>query len=641
MTLEELTTDIITGTWCPTEVRLSADATRVAWVAAPYGAAGEHDEGAIWVAGAEAMEQARRWTYGGKDSAPRWSPDGTKLAFLSDRGKPGTAGLYVMPTDGGEADALVVRERTVSALAWSPEGDKLAFLAPDEPDEEDRRRERERDDAEVIGERWQVHRLWVIELSSRQVSRLGDFEGHLVALDWSPKGTVIAVVVRATPALDAAADSRICLVAADSADCGGGAVIELCVAPGAEDVCFAAGGDRVAFVACHEADQVSAITVWSAPAVAGCAAEVVGPTADEPACAVDVHAVDGEDRVVIKVLEGLDTRLEWCDTATGEREVLWRGSGDVAGYDVGPGPRSAVCHHAEGGPLEVWAGRPDGLRRVSDHHALLAGLELASAEDFCFTAPDGWQLDGILIRPPGAGDGPWPTVVLPHGGPYGRSGRELHIRPGDWGQWLAACGYAVLMPNYRGGMGHGQAFAASVRGDMGGAEWRDVLTAVDAAVERGIADPARLGIGGWSQGGFLTAWAVTQTDRFRAGVVGAGVTDWSMLCLTSDVPSFETALAGGPPWRTTTRRHADARSPLLHSERITTPLLILQGQQDVRVPPTQGIALYRALRGRDAPVELVTYPREPHDVRERRHQADILRRVRAWYDRWLGQARSR
>ena len=513
-----------------------------------------------------------------------------------------------MPTDGGEADALVVRERTVSALAWSPEGDKLAFLAPDEPDEEDRRRERERDDAEVIGERWQVHRLWVIELSSRQVSRLGDFEGHLVALDWSPKGTVIAVVVRATPALDAAADSRICLVAADSADCGGGAVIELCVAPGAEDVCFAAGGDRVAFVACHEADQVSAITVWSAPAVAGCAAEVVGPTADEPACAVDVHAVDGEDRVVIKVLEGLDTRLEWCDTATGEREVLWRGSGDVAGYDVGPGPRLAACHHAEGGPLEVWAGRPDGLRRVSDHHALLAGLELASAEDFCFTAPDGWQLDGILIRPPGAGDGPWPTVVLPHGGPYGRSGRELHIRPGDWGQWLAACGYAVLMPNYRGGMGHGQAFAASVRGDMGGAEWRDVLTAVDAAVERGIADPARLGIGGWSQGGFLTAWAVTQTDRFRAGVVGAGVTDWSMLCLTSDVPSFETALAGGPPWRTTTRRHADARSPLLHSERITTPLLILQGQQDVRVPPTQGIALYRALRGRDAPVELVTYP---------------------------------
>ena len=111
------------------------------------------------------------------------------------------------------------------------------------------------------------------------------------------------------------------------------------------------------------------------------------------------------------------------DTATGEREVLWRGSGDVAGYDVGPGPRLARCHHAEGDHSRSgWGGRTG--HAASDHHALLAGLELASAEDFCFTAPDGWQLDGILIRPPGAGDGPWPTVVLPHGGPYGRSGRD-------------------------------------------------------------------------------------------------------------------------------------------------------------------------------------------------------------------------
>jgi dipeptidyl aminopeptidase/acylaminoacyl peptidase len=184
-------------------------------------------------------------------------------------------------------------------------------------------------------------------------------------------------------------------------------------------------------------------------------------------------------------------------------------------------------------------------------------------------------------------------------------------------------------------MGHGQAFAASVRADMGGAEWGDVLAAVDAAVERGIADPTRLGIGGWSQGGFLTAWAVTQTDRFRAGVIGAGVTDWSMLCLTSDAPSFEAALAGGAPWEESARRHADARSPLVHAAAITTPLLILRGERDERVPPNQGTGLYRALRGSAVPVELVTYPREPHGVRERSHQADILRRVRAWYDRWL------
>ena len=130
----ELAAEIITGTWRPTEVRLSPDGGRVAWAAAPYGTETEHEESAIWVAAADGTEPARRWTYGGKDSTPRWSPDGTRLAFLSDRAKRGTAGLYVIPADGGEAARLVVRERAVSALAWSPDGRKLACLAPDEPD---------------------------------------------------------------------------------------------------------------------------------------------------------------------------------------------------------------------------------------------------------------------------------------------------------------------------------------------------------------------------------------------------------------------------------------------------------------------------------------------------------------------------
>jgi dipeptidyl aminopeptidase/acylaminoacyl peptidase len=295
-----------------------------------------------------------------------------------------------------------------------------------------------------------------------------------------------------------------------------------------------------------------------------------------------------------------------------------------------------VAFHRESGPLEVWAGVPDDLRRLSDHHRALEGVALGNVEDFFFEAPDGSRLDGILVRPTGASDaGPWPTVVVPHGGPYNRSGRELHVRPGDWAQWLASGGYAVLMPNYRGGIGRGQVFAAQVRGDMGGAEWLDVLAAVDTAVERGIADPNRLGIGGWSQGGFLSAWAVTQTRRFKAAVVGGGPTDWTMLSATSDLPSFESALTGGAAWDATTRRLADGRSPLVHAGSITTPLLILHGQEDKRVPLHQAVALHRALRNRGVPVELVTYPREPHAVHERRHQADILRRVRAWYDRWL------
>lgn len=260
---------------------------------------------------------------------------------------------------------------------------------------------------------------------------------------------------------------------------------------------------------------------------------------------------------------------------------------------------------------------------------------MGAVSDFAFTAPDGLDMDGVLITPAGGTDGPNPTIVLVHGGPYGRSGRELHCHPLDWGQWLASAGYTVLMPNYRGGAGRGEAFAAAARADMGGAEWADIMAAVDTAVERGVADPDRLGIGGWSQGGFLTAWAVTQTDRFRAAVMGAGPTDWGAMAELSDVPTFEGTLGGDTPWDGPGPHHAAARSPISYAGRRRTPLLILHGQQDVRVPVGQATAFHRAMRGQPAALEMVTYPREPHGVSERAHQIDLLRRVREWYDRWL------
>ena len=168
---------------------------------------------------------------------------------------------------------------------------------------------------------------------------------------------------------------------------------------------------------------------------------------------------------------------------------------------------------------------------------------------------------------------------------------------------------------------------------MGTVEWDDVMATVDAAVDAGIADPDRLGIGGWSQGGFLTAWAVTATDRFKVGVMGAGVSDWSMMAATSDLPDFEAALGGSRPWDGPGPHRAAFGSPLSYAARRTTPLLILHGEQDKRVPHSQAAAFHRALAGQSAPVALVTYPREPHGVRERAHQVDLQRRVVEWFDR--------
>jgi dipeptidyl aminopeptidase/acylaminoacyl peptidase len=191
------------------------------------------------------------------------------------------------------------------------------------------------------------------------------------------------------------------------------------------------------------------------------------------------------------------------------------------------------------------------------------------------------------------------------------------------------------MPNPRGGYGHGARFASAARGDVGGADWLDVLAALDAAVERGITDPKRVGIGGWSQGGFMTAWAVTQTDRFRAGIAGAGPTEWGWMAATSDMGRFEAILGGSTPWDGPgPHRHAEV-SPLSYARHVTTPLLILHGENDARVPVSQATSFHRALRRLGTPLEMVIYPREPHGIEERNHQIDLMRRVREWYGKHL------
>ena len=363
---------------------------------------------------------------------------------------------------------------------------------------------------------------------------------------------------------------------------------------------------------------------------------VLGPAITDTYCASGCRRVAGDHRVAIAIAEDMTTRLECLDPTTGERELLYAfPGGDIHEFSVAANrgaPVLAVIQSAGDTPPELHVGRPGRLTCVSRHHASLGDRVFGRQEPFHYTASDGLALDGQFIRPAGPSPAPWPTVVLPHGGPYDRSGSGFHL---VWGQLLAMHGYAVLLPNYRGGLGRGEAFAAMARGDSGGREFGDVLAAVDAAVARGLADDGRLGIGGWSQGGFLTAWGVTQTNRFKAGVMGAGISHWGMEVLTSDLPTFEATLAGGRPWDGAGALSCELRSPVTHAKRVTTPLLILHGEDDERIPVSQAVGFERALRACGAQVQLVTYPGEPHGIRGRDHQRDLLHRLVGWFDRWL------
>jgi dipeptidyl aminopeptidase/acylaminoacyl peptidase len=623
----ELTPELIASLEAPADVRLSPDGSRVAWVAAPYTRAGEHAESAIWVGWTDAREPARRWTYGGADRHPRWSPDGRRLAFLSDRAKRGTAGIHVLPADGGEAAPLVVRERGVSAFEWSPDGSRIAFAAPAEPNDEDRRKERERDDAVVNGRVAPSDRLHAVDVASGQVIALDTGDEHVAALAWSPDGGRLAYVAWPTPSLDDALRGSLYVIPA-----GGGEPLALCRAY-ARDLAWSSDGARLVFVAPHGLTTLSGLTAWSIDPSGGVPA-IIGPGPDDRCCGL-VAGRPGLAGVPVLIVEGLQTRVEWRDPRSGGATPLYRSRGQLSAFDVvgtADGPGIALVEALPDRLWEVWAGSPAAPCRLSDHHAAVAGVPLGTREEFRFVAADGRELDGVLVRPSGTAAEPLPMVVVPHGGPYSYSAVAAQL---DFGAVLAPAGIAVLMPNYRGSAGRGRMFADLAYGDVGGAEFGDVMAAVDAAVGRGVADPARLGIAGGSQGGFLTAWAVTRTDRFKAGVMIAGVSDWGLMTMSSDMPTFEAKLSGGPPWDGPRPLRADERSPVRYARRVRTPLLILHGEQDRRVPVANAIGFERALRDAGVEVELVVYPREGHNIEERAHFTDQIRRLRDWFVRRL------
>ncbi len=290
-------------------------------------------------------------------------------------------------------------------------------------------------------------------------------------------------------------------------------------------------------------------------------------------------------------------------------------------------------------PRDVRAGPPDGLIRISDTRPELRRIAWGTRERLSWRASDGLELDGVLILPPGRGraDGPFPLVMTIHGGPYGRWADELMLSWVAWGQWLAAAGFAVFCPNPRGGQGHGPAFAAMVDHAVGQGEWTDILAGLDALVAGGVADPARLGIAGWSHGGFMAAWAVTQTGRFRAAVMGAGVADWAMQVGVGEFGRTEAGLGGSFGWEGPGPHLHDQLSPISYAAKVTAPVLILHGENDTNVPVGQALYFHRALTQFGTEHELVIYPRENHSFTERAHQIDVLERTRTWFTRWLGE----
>lgn len=645
--MTELTAETIVNLTIPDHVQLSPNEQQIAYTLVPCSKKDEHATSTIWLASTSGNQKARQFTQADVESHhPRWSPDGKQIAFLSDRARRGTAQLYTIAVDGGEAQPLtaLTKKQEVQDFAWSPQGGQIAFTSADEPTEDDERREKNRDDAQVYGEKWPFARLRLFSLASREVTTLVHDERHIAALVWSPDGKEIAYIMHQTPSLEASGQEviikRIALA--------GGEPQVVCRFPLAiRSLHWSSDGHTLYFLAPIAQKKQSSEAVYAVAANGGDPQHVIG---GETNCVTGILPLQHGPSLAILFAEGLGSRLCQLNTESGELTTLLPGpdTPKEMGYfawDVSKRDDSLVvalvCSSGEQA-FEVWAGRTREqattlkIHQRTEHQEMFAGISFGKQESFSWTAADGQVMDGLLIRPPDATDEqPLPMVVLVHGGPYGRWEYCIQLHPLVWGQWLALAGYAVLLPNPRGGSGHGETFAAAARGGVGKTDFQDIMDAVDAAIERGIADPTRLGIGGWSHGGFMAAWAITQTRRFKAAVMGAGISDWGMMVMEGEEPDVEQELGGSAPWDGEEQRRHLELSPITYASRIRTPILILHGENDECVPLSQATGFHRALRKLDVPVVLVTYPREPHILAEQAHLLDVLQRVRSWYDRWL------
>jgi dipeptidyl aminopeptidase/acylaminoacyl peptidase len=626
------------------EPRISPDGD---WVAYSVRAIDADDDGSntdIYMAPLAGGDAVQLTTGKKSESSPRWSPDGRFLAFLSEREGEKTQ-VYLLDRRGGEASKLTDYKASVSDLAWSSDGRRLALVVADADPEEAaaqakpgeakaekkprpiviRRLQFVRDEEGYLRE--QRSHLYVFDLATRASVQVtsGPFDDSEPV--WSPDGRSLAFTSnRSLPDPDASQNSDVFIVAAEA----GATPRLLTTSPGADSSpSFSPDGREVAYVAGGDPKDLwyGTSSVAIVP-VAGGAARSLTSTLDRNVLAPR-FSVDGR-RVLFIVEDGGNKHLASVALAGGAATRIVSGERDVQEFDVGSRGAVVVLETQPDHPPEVSLVGPRGLERVTHvNDALLAGVRLARVERFKARSADGTMLDAFLTRPPDAPPGVrLPTVLRIHGGPVDQFSTEFNF---EW-QFLAAHGYAVVAANPRGSSGYGRAFARAIWADWGNKDYEDVIAAVDHAIGQGIADPDRLGVHGWSYGGILTNYVITKTTRFKAAISGASETNYLANYGTDHYQhAWETEL--GLPWRNTELWLK--LSPWFHVEKITTPTLLLCGEEDRNVPLLNSEQLYQALRRLGRETELVIYPGEHHTLKRPSFRKDRFERYLAWYDRYL------
>lgn len=569
------------------------------------------------------------------DGDPTWSPDGAWLAFRSDRN--GENQIYGIDIRGGEAWAVTESETSVGDFAISRDGARIGWIASDEEPDADAELEKERGRPIVADSAYATDwtHLWTAELVDRvagEATRTSPEGQHVSSLVWAPDARRIAWGARFDPALRTYVDGAVFVQ-----DLEEGEARQITWMDGGEGP--TAWTESLGLLVTGSGQRLGTYNnrIW----------RVATDGEREPTAltgGLDEHAGfiwAGADDLLVETSFGAGRGLRSLSVGSdGPGTVVYDGPLFTSSFSATRDGRAvAFLGQDPSSPPDVYVAEVGAFRprRLTDVNPQAASLAWGETRTVTWASrADGEPIEGILTLPVGYEEGQRvPLLLRIHGGPSGVSTLSFHGDDGAYPtQVFAGMGYAVLQPNYRGSTGYGERFRGLNRGDISGKDWVDVDSGVDHLIEQGLADPDRLGIMGWSFGGHHTYWGITQTERYKAASAGAGASELISMFHQTDLPGFYHTYLGPSPWEDWDLY--EDRSAYRRVERVTTPLLIQVGQNDVRVPKEQSRMFYEAMKALgNAPVKMVTYPGQPHGVREPALQRDLMTRNVEWFQRWI------
>ena len=626
--------------------RLSPDGQWVAYVVRTADPVKDKHNSHVWMSSWDGR-QSLQLTYSDKsENSPRWSPDGKSLAFLTSRGEDDPPQqVWLLDRQGGEAKPLTGFNGDVVEISWSPDGKKLALIVADEDPRKRTGADKDKTPPPIVVDRYyfkedgtgymssQRRHLYVFDVATRKAELVTPGQFNESRPGWSPDGTRIAFFSKRGE--DPDRNNEVGLYTVEPRTGATAKLITKLQGDTTDSSWLSApvwrpDGREIAFITAGDPKLIYySVQYLATVSAAGGEARLLTKSLDRNVSDPQWSA-DGRT-IYFLVEDDLNQVLARLTVANGKVERILDGPRESLDYDLGAKGRIALLDSNVNSPGAVFAVEGKQLRQLSHQNdEWLKSVRLASTEAISFASKDGTRISGFVVKPPGYVAGQrYPTLLWIHGGPVSQYANSFMT---SW-QIFAAYGYVVVAANPRGSSGRGEAFSSAIYKDWGGKDTEDVLAAVGYVVKQGIADPYRLGVGGWSYGGILTNAVIAKDTRFKSATSGASISN-VLAGYGTDMYIREYEMELGVPWKNLDTYLHNSYA-FLHADRIKTPTMFLCGEQDFNVPLLNSEQMYQALRSLGVPTQLVIYPGQHHGLNKPSYLIDRMQRYLDWHGKYL------